>query len=371
MSSPARSLRAPGAAALAACLTLLPAPGLHAQPGQSPQGTPVEVEVRAIGATVPVGGTVVPHKDVTISAQLPGTVERIAGEEGDRFGRGALLVKLDEDQLQAQRRQALAAIASAEAAVRNAGVQYRRERQSPTQNNMFGQMMPSPMSNMFGGSGNRVDRQAQLYSHGIQVEQARSNLAQAQSRLQEIDTKFKDTRVVAPFDGVILHKHVEPGDTVQPGQPLLDFASDATLQVQVDVPSRLAGVLEPDASVPVRLDDMDKTVERARVSRVFPMADPTRHTVRVKLDLPQESAAAAGMYAEALLPDPTAGFGGRYPVIPASAVVWRGGLPFVYVARPGGGASLALLRLGDRVDADHVVVLTGLRGGETILDDPR
>ena len=41
-----------------------------------------------VGAAVSLGGTVVPFKDVTFSAQIPGRIKSIAGEEGDHFKSG-------------------------------------------------------------------------------------------------------------------------------------------------------------------------------------------------------------------------------------------------------------------------------------------
>lgn len=230
-------------------------------------------------------------------------------------------------------------------------------------------MMPGPMSSMFGGKPSGVERQAQVYSYGTQVDQARAALIQAQSRLQEIDARLRETKSVAPFDGVIVTKHVNQGDTVQPGQPLVNFADVRFLQVQVDVPARLALGLHEGTEVSARLDDVDKTMVAAKVARVFPMADPTRHTVRVKFALPESAPAAAGMYAEVLIPGQGA-HGDRLPVVPVSAVVSRGGLPMVYVLAHDGRPELRLLRLGERVDQEHVVVLTGLRGGEQVVVNP-
>ena len=333
----------------------------------------VPVEVREIGGIVPVGGTIVPFKDVTLSAQLPGRVEFIAGEEGDRFRRGQVLVGLDEDELRAQRRAAHAQIATAEASVRNAGVQYSRERQAPRSSSMMEQFMPGMPTPPFmgGGDKSRVDRRANLYSRGVQIEQARHNLQQAQSGLQEIDAKLRDTKSVAPFDGVIIKKHVNAGDTVQPGQPLIHFADLRALQVQADVPARIAGILRPGFSVAVKLDDANKTQTRAKVSQVFPMADPTRHTIRVKFDLGADIPAAPGMYAEVMIPDPGAGPGGEYLVIPSTSVVSRGGLPMAYVITADNRTELRLLRLGDRVDRGSVIVLTGLLKGERVLKHPK
>ena len=344
---------------------------LGAQAADSEAQT-VPVEVREIGGLIPVGGTIVPYKEVTLSAQLPGRVEFIAGEEGDRFPQGKVLVGLDEDELLARRRAAQAQIATAEASMRNAGVQYSRERRAPRSNNMMDQFMPgNPMSQFIGGDKSRVERRADLYSRQVQIEQSRHGLMQAQSQLQEIDAKLRDTKGVAPFDGVVIKKYVNIGDTVQPGQPLINFADVRVLQVQADVPARLVNVLSLGAPIEARLDDAKKTRVQARIAQVFPMADPTRHTVRVKFDLPEGSPVAPGMYAEVMIEDPGVGPSGEYAVIPISSVVWRGGLPMVYVILPNERTELRLLRLGDRVDRDHIIVLTGLVGDERVLKHPK
>ncbi len=327
-----------------------------------------QVEVRQVGGTVPIGGTVVPYRDVTFTAQVPGSVEFIAGEEGDQFQQGVVLVRLDAAQLRARRQAALAQIANAEASLRNAGVQYDRERRSPQSRNMMDQFMPG-MGQWMGGGSDKVQRRADLYSQSVQVEQSRNALYQAQSQLREIEAKLKDTASIAPFNGVIVKKFVNPGDTVQPGQPLINYAVVHSLQLQVDVPARLAPILRPGDQVLAKLDDVNKTRVPARVSQVFPMADPTRHTVRVKFDLPENVPAAAGMYAEVLVNDPTA-VEGKFPIIPISAVTHRGGLPMVQVLRPDGTTELRLLRLGDRVDKDYIIVLTGLVGGEKVRREP-
>jgi len=350
---------------LAGVLAASPAAVVAEEPGWSPEFVPVEV--RQVGGEVPIGGTVVPFKDVTFTAQVPGSVEFLAGEEGTSLKKGAVLVRLDAAQLRARRQSALAQIGNAEAALRNAGVQYDRERRSPQSRGMMDQFMPG-MGQWFSGE-DKVQRRADLYSQSVQIEQARNALHQARSQLREIDAKLKDTASMAPFDGVIVKKFVNMGDTVQPGQPLLNYAVVHALQIQVDVPARLAPTLQLGAQVTAKLDDVNKTQVPAHAAQVFPMADPTRHTVRVKFDLPANAPAAAGMYAEVLIHDPSA-VEGKYPVIPLSAVDYRGGLPMVHVQRPNKTTELRLLRLGDRVDKDHVIVLTGLVGGEPIMRNP-
>ena len=338
-------------------------------PAQGSAGTWVTVERRAVGGAATVGGTVVPVEEITFTAQMPGSVQFLAGAEGDYFDQGKVLAALDESSLLAERQAALAQIRTAEAGYRNAGVQYDRERENPTPKqggNMMSQMMPMPF--MGDDGNNKVHRGATLYQYRSQIEQAQSGVAAARSQLQGIDAKLKDTKSIAPFGGYITQKHVNQGDTVQPGQPLLSFAKMDQLQVQADVPTRLAGSLQPGAMTQVRLDDAKQTVAEARVAQIFPMADATRHTVRVKFDLKPGTPAKAGMYADVMIPEAPGRerAGDALPVIPMAAVVWRGGLPMVYVMDPRGEPRLNLLRLGEQV-GDEVSVLTGLRGGEQVL----
>jgi multidrug efflux pump subunit AcrA (membrane-fusion protein) len=336
-------------------------------PGEAPRW--LKVERRSIGGNATVGGTIVPLEEITFTAQIPGSVELIAGNEGDFFKRGSILAVLDESALRAQRQAALAAIANAQAAVRNAEVQYQREIDDPTprQNgNMMSQMMPMPF---FGGNRETgVTRDATLHGYGTQIEQAQGALVTAQAQLREVDAKLGDIRSLAPFDGYITHKHVNAGDTVQPGQPLLGFADMTRLQIQADVPTRLSAPLQPGYMTKVKLDDPGQTVVMARVAQVFPMADPTRHTVRVKLDLQEGAPAKAGMYGEVLIPQPESELG-ELPLIPVKALVYRGGLPMVYVLDDQDHPRLLLLRLGEQY-GDTVSVLTGLQGGERLLLDP-
>jgi len=328
----------------------------------------VVVERRSVGGNTTVGGTVVPVQEITFTAQMPGNVEQIAGSEGDFFQRGTVLVKLDPSALRAKRQAAIAQITNAQAAYRNAEVQYQRERRdpTPTQGNMMSQMMPMPF---FGDNEDSdITRGANLHQYGTQIEQARGALVAAQAQLREIDAQLEDVNSVAPFDGYITQKHVNAGDTVQPGQPLLSFADVGRLQVQADVPTRLSAPLSPGFMTRVKLDDSAGTIVAARVAQIFPMADPTRHTVRVKLDLQPNAPAKAGMYAEVLIPQHGSDQG-SLPVIPVAAIVRRGGLPMVYVLDDEDQPRLHLLRLGEQW-GDTVSVLTGLQGGERILLEP-
>ena len=372
-------MRFPRAGAMGALLGSVLAASVLAQGlGVGDGGRVVPVEARSSQATVTLGGTVVPYKEVALAAQLPGRVIFLAGTEGDTFKEGARLAELDDNELRAQQQAAFASLRDAEATMRNAGIQYEREliapqRQSPSQMpgmglpSLFDQFVTRPMGGMMGQGNPALERSVDLYGHGIQIEQARNAYLKALSQVQQVEAKFRDAKAIAPFDGMIIKKFVEVGDTVQPGQPLLQFADTHYLQVQVEVPSRLMPGVRDGMWLRAKLDIRNTWVD-VRVAQIFPMADPQRHTVRVKLDLPTSAPAAPGMYAEVMIPDVEAPVR-TVVIVPTAAIIQRGSLPMVYVARDEKNKELRIVRLGERVDAYHTTVLSGLQPGEMVYID--
>ena len=170
--------------------------------------------------TVAIGGSVVPYREVTLAAQLPGRVKFLAGQEGDAFSKDNLLVALDEAELLAKRAAAYAQYSAAEAELRNAGVQYSRELWSPQSRaapggmaipNLCDQMFTRPAEDFFGERDRDAERSADLYASSTRIDQGRSAMLRAQSEIQAIDAKLRDTKSVAPFDGVIMEKFIEEG----------------------------------------------------------------------------------------------------------------------------------------------------------------
>lgn len=365
---------------------------------------------------VPVGGTVVPYKQVTLAAQLPGRVEYLAGIEGDGFDDGDLLVSLDAAELLAKRQALMAQIATADAQIRNAGVQYSRELFSPRSRtapggmaipNLFDQMFTRPMEEFIGDRDQGAELSADLFDSGTRIQEAQHAMMRLQAELRALDSKLRDARSIAPFDGVIIKKYIEAGDTVQPGQPLLDYADVEYLQVEVDIPARLRVGLREGDILCAELDQpkgsprLDAAMRRGdgrsgpqpcqpgtvpvRLAQIYPMADPQRHTVKIKVDLPLDlppGVSEPGMYAKVLVEDRDAPARVN-PVIPRSAIRYNGSLPGVYVLDDDGKPQLRLIRLGEPAappesrrraaggsDMSYITVLSGLRLGERILANP-
>ena len=340
----------------------------------------ITVGIAPHGGQVILGGSVIPLKEVTLAAQIPGRIVSISGEEGDEFNAGTVLVSINDDDLQAKRAAAEAQVTSAQNAMQNAQVQYNRELWNPRIYNprpMAGMGMPSMFDGFFnesndsgfvpgGGTGNKsIERHADLVTQGTQVASARSQVTAAESNLRAINAKLRDTKAIAPFDGVIMQKMVEIGDTVQPGQPLIIFSYSKFLRIQAEVPARLMPGLRKGMIVRAKLDVGDTQIN-ARVAQISPIADSKQHTVTVKFDLPEGVPGGPGMYAEVMIPDISAS-GQALPVIPKSAISQRGSLPSVRVLDENNVPKMRLIRTGVDIGEKSIVVLSGLKPGEKIV----
>ncbi|MCK5663618.1 MAG: efflux RND transporter periplasmic adaptor subunit, partial [Thiotrichaceae bacterium] len=227
-----------------------------------------------------LGSTVVPFKEITVTAQMPGKITALMGEVGSKFKKGDVLAKIDDAQLIAKRNTLWTQVTSAQAALKNSQAQYQREVVSPRSKDitgMPGMGMPSmmdiyftrPMYDMMGETSTDYNRYSDLLNSATGVSQAESQVMMVWSQLNELNTKIKDTISIAPFEGIIMAKMIEEGDAVQPGQPLMKYGFVKYLRLKADVPSMLVSSLRKGMTVPVRIGNIAPT--EAKVSQIYPV----------------------------------------------------------------------------------------------------
>jgi len=353
---------------------------------QEPAVGVTEVVQQSLESRMKVGGYVEPRQIVHLNAQGAGKVVYVYGREGQIVQPGQVVIGLDEDRQLAEYRTAWAKLSGEMSASQNAQVQLRNKLYGPTVSPMGGpgydayERMTVPFYNMmnrvapFMGGSPMMPQSEQQFSV-MALNQARADyerqqaaLVATQGGIDHVESALRDRRSIAPFPAVILGKHVDLGDTVQPGQVQVDLADVNSLDLRLEVPARLVSELTPNSLIPVVLDG-NVTVD-AMVDQIFPAANSAQHTVTVKLALPPGVPAAPGMYAMALLPEPHApGEVISAPVIPASALVYRGSLPSVFAVGADGKAELRVIRIGER-QGDRVVVLSGLKAGDKVVKAP-
>jgi RND family efflux transporter MFP subunit len=171
------------------------------------------------------------------------------------------------------------------------------------------------------------------------------------------------TEIRAPYAGVVTERHVEVGESVRPGTPLISGLALESLRVNVDLPQSIVERVREIRKAAVYIGD--RRIEASGVT-IFPVAAPQSSTFRVRVELPPNSADLyPGMFVKTGF---VIGEAERL-LVPASALVERSEITAVYVVGVDGKPGLRQVRLGHRFN-DRVEVLAGLAPGERVALDP-
>ncbi|MDI3280019.1 MAG: efflux RND transporter periplasmic adaptor subunit [Bacillota bacterium] len=289
-----------------------------------------------------VAGTVRPAQEVTVSARVPGRVLRVPVQVGERVRQGQVLVELETQDLEAQVRQAQAALASARTQAAQAAENRRRMEE------LYQAGVVSPQ---------------QLEAARAQDEVAQNAVQTASSALELAQRQLENARLTAPLSGVVTALNVDPGELVGAGVPLAAVAALDEVLVEGGVGERTASHLRPGQEVEVILDLPSRQVWRGIVSSVSPAADPVTRlfTVKVKLNNPDLRLKAGSFARLRVAVEERRGA----VLIPLEAVVRRGEETYVFVVE-GTTARLKPVRLGLE-DGLRCEVLTWLAGGEEVV----
>jgi RND family efflux transporter MFP subunit len=187
----------------------------------------------------------------------------------------------------------------------------------------------------------------------------------AQAGLQQAEEQLRYTEIRAPFSGIVTQRHIEVGETANPGKKLISGLSLEKLRVNVNAPQSLISVIRKDGKAKIKLAD-DRVVEATNLT-IYPYAKADSNTFKVRLELPVGvSGLFPGMYVK------TAFLVGsqKHLLIPQQAVVFRSEVTGVYVLNQGGKVSFRHIRLGEKTGDNEVAVLAGLDQGEKVALDP-
>jgi len=302
----------------------------------------VVVGTEAAPAEMVLDGVVEAVNQATLSAQTAGRVAEIHVDVNDPVKAGALLMRLRATEQVAGLGQAQAALQAAKARDAQARAQFDRIR------DMYERKVVARAT----------------YDEAVTArDAAAASLAAAQAGLESAREGVAYTELRAPYDGVVTARHVEAGEAVAPGRPLLTVAALGALRVVAEVPQSVAGQVRALRQANVYVGS--ERIAAASVT-VFPAADPQSGTFRVRIDLPESPVALApGMHAKVGF---VTGESSRM-LVPRSAVVERSELRAVYVVTPEGSVVLRQVRLGRPV-GDRIEVIAGLAQGERVATDP-
>ncbi len=283
-------------------------------------------------------------KQSTVAAQVSGRVAEVNFDAGDYVKAGSVIVRLSAQELSSAVTGSQAQVAQADAALANARANYQRQQQ------LFQQKFIS---------------QAALDHATTEFHAAEAAARAARAGVGQTAAVRGYTVITAPYSGVVAARHVEVGETVTPGTPLMTGFDPKDMRVTADVPQYKLAEVKAAPRVAVEIPSLNKWIDATGVT-VLPSADVATHTVKVRIDLPTNlEGVIPGMFARAHFSVGSA----RKLTIPSGAVVRRSEITAVYVVRQD-RVSLRQIRLGTPNGRGQVEVLAGLNPGDVIALDP-
>ena len=282
-------------------------------------------------------GTVAAVQGVTVSADLPGIVERIAFESGRTVRDGDVLVQLDTKQEQAQ-------LAAAEAQLQLATLTYKR---------MQGLVEQDAVS--------RAEYDAAAAAH-----------KQAEARIREIRATISRKTIRAPFTGVLGIRQVNLGQYLTGGDAVVPLQSLNPIYVNFGVPQQEAARMRPGRRVRVSAADLGGVDFSGRITALDSVVDETTRNVQVQATLANPGGRLRpGMFVQTQV---SVGADRRVITLPASAISYApyGDSVFIVTDMKSAqgqayrGVRQQVVKLGE-ARGDQVAVLSGIEAGDEVV----
>lgn len=299
--------------------------------------TTLQVSAAAWPQSLHAIGTVTADQGVTVSADLPGVVEEIHFDSGRSVLKGAVLVRLDTRQEQAQ-------LSAARAQLELARLNRERAQGLASQ----GVIAPA-------------DR-----------DRAEAEFAQATARVGEIEATIQRKQVKAPFTGLLGLRQVNLGQYLEAGSPIVSLQSLDPVHVDFSVPQQQVAQLRLGREVELSLEGAADAHLHGRISAVDSVVDAATRNVRVRASLGNpDGRLRPGMFVEARVST-----GAPEPVlaIPTSAIAYAPYGDSVYVVAdlpgPDGGTYRGVRQQFVKLGAargDQVAVVSGLAAGDEVV----
>ena len=331
-------------------------------------------------------GYVVARRSSDVGVKMGGRLARLKFEEGTRVRKGAVIAEIEHADVDAQLEASRRAVAEGEA--------------------QLGQALASRDEDL-----RNLDRQRALMKDGItttatltaaeaaaavsaaRVKSAEAAIASARARVRVTEEAIENANVRAPFDGVVIRKRAEVGETVSPfgvqgqasreGGAIATIADLAELEVQTEVSENSVAKLSAGMPAEVTLQAYQDQPYKGRLRQIFPAADRAKAIVEVRVSIlnpdphvkPEMTASVtfqepgagrgrSGAAAESGPPTPTP------PVVlaPKRAISQQGGTSVVWVVSNGSSARRVVTLGAERID--QVEIRSGVVPGEVVVLNP-
>ncbi len=301
----------------------------------------VSVTVDTVLETISAVGTLMANESVVVSPEIAGRIAKLPFVEGDSIKKGDVLVKLDDDILQADLRKAVSDLTLAES---------NRER---------------AMTLAKQGTGTLRAKDEAIAAFDV----AQANVALSKSRLAK-------ATITSPLTGKVGIRSVSAGVYVSPGDRIVEVAEIDPIKVDFRVPELALPNLQVGQSIKVTVDAFPGRNFDGEIFVIDPIIDANGRAIRLQAHIPnKDGTLLPGLFARVQIVTEKRDMA---ILIPEAAVFANGQSRFVYRMVDGRAVqteiTLGLRRPGmvevvDGLPADAVVVTAGhqkIRDGSLI-----
>jgi membrane fusion protein (multidrug efflux system) len=300
------------------------------------------VERAGIKSTIHAVGTVAAINQAKVSAKIPGKVERIFVEEGDRVKAGQTLLCLEKIDMLLTVRQAQAAVSMAEANYSKAETEWLRAQE----------LMETGITSQ---------QQFDLAKSSFDI--ATASIEQAEADLGLTRNQLDAAEVTALLGGTVIHRFVDLGERVNPGQPLFEVAEIDPIEIEIGVSDKRFSELKVGQAAPVSVDGYPNMEFDGEVKKIQPTINPMTRTFKVTVGVANpEELLKPGMFARA---DIQIDYHDNTLVMHRAALLEEEGKYYAVAVRDG-RAYRAEISPGYR-DGDFIEVLDGLVEGDQVV----
>jgi RND family efflux transporter MFP subunit len=326
-------------------------------------------------------GYVVARHSSDVGVKTGGRLARLKFEEGTRVRKGEVMAEIEHADIDAQLEASRRAVAESEAALVQAVA-------SRDEDNRSFERQRALMKDGITTDAALTAAQAAAAVSAARVKSAEAAIASSRARVRVTEEALENTNVRAPFDGVVIRKRAEVGETVSPfgvqgqasreGGAIATIADLGELEVQTEVSENSVAKLTAAMPAEVKLKAYDEQIYKGRLRQIFPSADRAKAIVEVRVTIlnadvhvkPEMTASVT--FQEIRKADASQPKGGAdaapIVLIPKRTLTERDGTPAVWVVNGGKSARRSVVLGRERLD--QVEVHSGVAPGEALVLNP-
>ncbi|MFH1985725.1 MAG: efflux RND transporter periplasmic adaptor subunit [Pseudomonadota bacterium] len=262
-----RLLSAVAVAVMASTVGATPVCAQDAAKKSGPPPSPVRIataESREVSNQITIVGTVEAIATSIVASEGNGVVASFSVKEGDSVKKGDLLVTLRSTDLVLQRKATVAVREMTRVNLERARKELDRQEQLKAANSVAERSYDDALS-----------------SYGALA----AELQRREAELELLDYRIAQTRVTAPFDGLVSDEHTQVGQWINTGGSVVTLIDISHVYVTVDVPERYAVHIPKGAAAGVIIRSVNTGRMPASVQSKLPLGNAIARTFPLRVEL--------------------------------------------------------------------------------------